>query len=105
MQMEFKYRLHRPIIDAAGDSRLQGNVNGPSLIRAPDWFGRPQGKYDPYCAHHVGVSIRTAVAGEQRITVDDLIFEQGYFEQSCFRRAGECRSPVVQNLNNTAIDG
>jgi hypothetical protein len=45
---------------------LQGeegrNINGPSLIRAPDWIDRPLGRYYLYFAHHRGQHIRLAFA-------------------------------------------
>lgn len=38
------------------------NINGPSLIRVPDWVERPLGRYYLYFAHHGGTYIRLAVA-------------------------------------------
>jgi hypothetical protein len=38
------------------------NINGPSLIRAPDWLPRRLGNYYLYFAHHSGKHIRLAVA-------------------------------------------
>jgi hypothetical protein len=38
------------------------NINGPSLIRAPDWIEKPLGRYYLYFAHHNGAYIRLAVA-------------------------------------------
>jgi hypothetical protein len=38
------------------------NINGPSLIRVPDWVERPLGKYYLYFAHHGGKYIRLAYA-------------------------------------------
>lgn len=43
---------------------LGGNINGPSLIRVPDWIERPLGKYYLYFAHHRGKYIRLAYADE-----------------------------------------
>ena len=40
------------------------NINGPSLIRVPDWIDRPLGKYYLYFAHHVGAYIRLAYAND-----------------------------------------
>ncbi|MEI7808045.1 MAG: hypothetical protein WCJ07_06125 [Verrucomicrobiota bacterium] len=39
-----------------------GNINGPSLIRAPAWLAHPLGKYYLYFAHHNGKFIRLAYA-------------------------------------------
>ena len=40
------------------------NVNGPSLIRAPDWLDNPLGRYYLYFAHHDGHYIRLACADD-----------------------------------------
>ncbi len=39
-----------------------GNINGPSLIRAPAWVERPLGRYYLCFAHHQGSFIRLAYA-------------------------------------------
>ena len=38
------------------------NVNGPSLIKVPDWVTNPLGRYYLYFAHHYGTYIRLAYA-------------------------------------------
>ena len=38
------------------------NINGPSLIKVPDWVKSPLGKYYLYFAHHQGKHIRLAYA-------------------------------------------
>ena len=38
------------------------NINGPSLIRLPDWIKNPLGRYYLYFAHHSGQYIRIAYA-------------------------------------------
>jgi hypothetical protein len=38
------------------------NINGPSLIKVPDWIKSPLGKYYLYFAHHQGKYIRLAYA-------------------------------------------
>jgi hypothetical protein len=38
------------------------NINGPSLIVAPEWLARPLGRYYLYFAHHKGTYIRLATA-------------------------------------------
>lgn len=40
------------------------NINGPSLIRAPQWLKQPLGRYYLYFAHHGGDHIRLAYADE-----------------------------------------
>lgn len=60
--------LDQPIIrpDTPGwDETATGrNINGPSLIRVPDWIKNPLGRYYLYFAHHQGRSIRLAYADE-----------------------------------------
>jgi len=40
------------------------NINGPSLIRVPDWVDNPLGRYYLYFAHHAGSYIRLAYADD-----------------------------------------
>jgi hypothetical protein len=51
-----------PIIHPGLDRRLGGNINGPSLIRVPDWTPNPLGRYYLYFAHHQGTFLRLAYA-------------------------------------------
>lgn len=51
-----------PIIRPEMSKELGSNINGPSLIKAPSWVGKPLGKYYLYFAHHAGKSIRLAYA-------------------------------------------
>jgi len=53
---------HNPIIRPDMDPRMGSNINGPSLIRIPDWVPNPLGKYYLYFAHHEGTYIRLAYA-------------------------------------------
>ena len=53
-----------PIIRPHMDARMGSNVNGPSLIRAPDWIEEPLGRYYLYFADHKGSYIRLACADE-----------------------------------------
>ena len=59
---DFTYLVDGPIISADAFAQLDGNVNGPSLIRCPDWVAQPPAKYLLYFAHHEGRSIRLALA-------------------------------------------
>ncbi len=52
----------RPGMDDRMDERVPGNINGPSLIKVPDWVENPLGRYYLYFAHHVGTYIRMAYA-------------------------------------------
>ncbi|HOF87386.1 MAG TPA: hypothetical protein PLZ36_04665 [Armatimonadota bacterium] len=51
-----------PIITPHMDTRMGANINGPSLIRVPEWLPNPLGRYYLYFAHHHGQYIRLAVA-------------------------------------------
>jgi hypothetical protein len=51
-----------PIITPNMDARMGDNINGPSLIRVPDWLENPLGRYYLYFAHHQGKYIRLAYA-------------------------------------------
>jgi hypothetical protein len=55
--------LERPVIHE-GLGPLGGNINGPSLIRVPDWAENRLGRYYLYFAHHKGRSIRMAYADQ-----------------------------------------
>ncbi len=53
-----------PIIHAALDPTIGVNIQGPSLIRVPDWVDAPLGRYYLYFADHKGRFIRLAFADE-----------------------------------------
>lgn len=54
--------LDAPILAVDSDPRLEGNANGPSLVRAPRWVDETLGAYYLYFAHHEGTAIRLATA-------------------------------------------
>lgn len=45
-------------------AEIGGNINGPSLIRVPDWVENPLGRYYLYFAHHRDDHIRMAYADD-----------------------------------------
>lgn len=51
-----------PIITPELDARMGGNIQGPSLIKVPDWIENPLGEYYIYFADHRGEYIRMAYA-------------------------------------------
>ena len=53
-----------PIIGPHMDGRMGDNINGPSLIRIPDWVDDPLGRYYLYFAHHDGRYIRLAFSDQ-----------------------------------------
>ena len=64
-----------PIVTPASSPTLGTNINGPSLIRVPDWVTRPLGRYYLYFAHHQGTFIRLAYA--DRLTGPWRVHEPG----------------------------
>ena len=53
---------HNPLITVKSSPSLGTNVNGPTVIRVPDWVQRPLGRYYMYFANHMGEFIRFAYA-------------------------------------------
>lgn len=53
-----------PVISPEMDTRMGGNIQGPSLIKVPDWVENPLGSYYLYFADHRGTYIRMAYADE-----------------------------------------
>jgi hypothetical protein len=49
-----------PVIDRVAGELGYININGPSVIRVPDWIENPLGRYYMYFAHHKGSYIRLA---------------------------------------------
>jgi hypothetical protein len=64
----------------ASAASLGGNVNGPTVIRVPDWIERPLGRYYMYFANHMGETIRLAYANE--LTGPWVIHEPGVLDVS-----------------------
>ncbi|HVV93062.1 MAG TPA: hypothetical protein VHD15_06570 [Hyphomicrobiales bacterium] len=54
--------LDGPIIHPGLDRRMGTNINGPSLIKVPDWVESRLARYYLYFAHHRGDYIRLALA-------------------------------------------
>jgi hypothetical protein len=56
-------RLSRsPLIGIGTSPSLGDDINGPTVIRVPDWVDHPLGRYYMYFAHHMGRFIRLAYA-------------------------------------------
>ena len=62
MNFKFSYLQDHAVLDATDYPGLGGNINGPSLLRVPDWVTDPLAKYYLYFAHHEGTTIRLAYA-------------------------------------------
>jgi hypothetical protein len=69
-----------PIVTPSSSPSLGTNINGPSLIRVPDWVQHPLGRYYLYFAHHTGNYIRLAYA--DRLTGPWKIYEAGTLKLS-----------------------
>lgn len=65
-QIELARFETNPLIGDADLAKLGGNINGPSVIRVPNWILNPLGKYYMYFAHHSGTYIRMAYADDVR---------------------------------------
>lgn len=80
--------LDAPIIRPEMDARMGSNIQGPSLIRVPDWVENPLGKYYLYFADHRGDYIRLAYADSltgpwQIYSPGTLRLEQSFFPETC----------------------
>ncbi|MDB5273018.1 MAG: hypothetical protein JWO58_1385 [Chitinophagaceae bacterium] len=63
--ISFERSKNNPIISADLIPGVEGeNINGPSLIKVPDWLPNKLGKYYLYFAHHKGKHIRLAYADD-----------------------------------------
>jgi hypothetical protein len=102
-----------PLIKAEMDGRIGSNINGPSLIRVPDWVEKPLGKYYLYFAAHKGKYIRLAYAdrlegpwkiyGPGSLKLEDSYFlaqppELGEKELKMKERLDASRAPGVPSL-------
>ena len=63
------------IIEPSMVSYNENNINGPSLIKVPDWIENPLGKYYLYFANHGGKYIRMAYS--DKVTGPYTIHENG----------------------------
>lgn len=82
-----------PIITPSLDPRMGENINGPSLIRVPEWLPNRLGNYYLYFGHHQGQYIRLAYA--DRLEGPWTVYSPGTLqldETPCF---GHIASPDV----------
>ncbi len=56
--------LDAPILTPSTHPSIGANIQGPSLIRVPDWVENPLGRYYLYFADHKGAYIRLAYADD-----------------------------------------
>lgn len=74
-QIEVARFTQNPLITVDTSASLGGNVNGPTVVRVPDWIERPLGRYYMYFANHMGTHIRLAYA--DLITGPWKVYEPG----------------------------
>jgi len=74
----FERFAENPVITPDMDARMGRNVNGASLIRAPDWLEDPLGTYYLYFAHHQGSYLRLAYADD--LTGPWQLYEPGVLD-------------------------
>ncbi len=77
-----------PIITPKMDARMGGNIQGPSLIKVPDWVPNPLGNYYLYFADHRGTYIRMAYADKVTgpwtvYSPGSLKLEDSFFPTTC----------------------
>ena len=77
-----------PIIVPHMDSQMGSNIQGPSLIKVPEWVDNPLGKYYLYFADHRGTYIRLAYADDllgpwQTHEAGSLQLADSYFPATC----------------------
>ena len=77
-----------PIIVPHMDQRMGANIQGPSLIKVPDWINDPLGEYYLYFADHRGTYIRLAYANEltgpwTMYEPGTLQIEESYYPTTC----------------------
>ena len=75
------------------EGRVGENINGPSVIKVPDWIENPLGKYYMYFAHHHGKFIRLAYA--DRPTGPWIIYKPGVLPIDETSARGHIASPDV----------
>ncbi len=84
---------NNPIIRPHMDSRMGANINGPSLVRTPDWLPNALGKYYLYFGHHRGEYIRLAYS--DRLTGPWTTYEPGVLHLNDAYTTGHLASPDV----------
>ena len=52
----------QPLLRVGDHPGIGQNLNGPSVVRVPDWVPEPEGKFYMYFAHHTGSHIRMAAS-------------------------------------------
>jgi len=114
--MRIERLCENPIITPSSNPRIDGNINGPSLISVPDWAAARLGNYYLYFAHHQGQYIRMAYADTLTgpwtvyasgvLSIEDAPFESHVasphvlvdHEDRCFRMYYHGAGPTGNNV-------
>lgn len=101
---DFFVEKHGIIIDETLFDNTDGNnINGPSIIKVPDFIKNPLGKYYLYFAHHVGKYIRMAYSDS--IFGPYKLYKKGALHLKNTPGYGHCASPdiIIDNENKKII--
>ena len=101
--------LDSPIISAARHSGIGVNIQGPSLIRVPEWIPAPLGRYYLYFADHKGAYIRLAFADElvgpwEIYGLGSLQLEESFFPTEPPSVPEGAREAMAQRYREAGID-
>ena len=56
--------MDQPLLRVGDHPKIGQNINGPCVIRVPDWLGSALGRFYMYFAHHTGTFIKLAVSDD-----------------------------------------
>ncbi len=93
MKVSIRRLAEGPIIRPHMDERMGDNINGPSLIKVPEWVEHSLGRYYLYFAHHDGLYMRMAFADE--LTGPWTTHVDGVMTLAASRFKGHIASPDV----------
>ena len=82
---------NNPLITSISDNRIGSNINGPSVIQAPDWLNKPLGEYYMYFGNHNGEYIRLAYS--DNIHGPWKVYTPGTLDKSETKFEGHIASP------------
>ena len=82
-----------PLITPEDSTSIGTNINGPSVVRVPDWVDDPLGAYYLYFAHHQGEFIRLAYANDPHGPF--TVYDPGTLHMEDTRFDGHIASPDV----------
>jgi hypothetical protein len=91
--------VHGKTLGAPNEPGALANINGPSLIKVPDWIPNPLGAYYLYFAHHRGQSIRLAYSDS--INGPWRIYSPGTLKRESTPCCGHIASPDVHVMPKT----